>query len=369
METEIDVKALVAAEIKAMKDAEEAEKARQEALKAAEEAGYKKAAEEFAKTMPKKYHSIDKQNDSDEGVGAFKAWMITGQVNRELIEPSDAWTKTSGVTNLTTAAEGGYAVPDPLLNRIIAKRDLQSWVRQAPCQIFQTEADHILVPIEDTRYADFTSTAESAAYTNDTTGNIGQVNLALTKYTSLIKVSEEFLSAKNSNWESWIADVLGRVEAGTENSLATAVVLNDATVGTAKASGTAITVAELARDIGELSNGYAIPSEAGFLMKNGVKWYCMGLTGDSFAFANTPQGPGIFGYPVYVSDDMQAQTTGLYAVVFGNWRYFGVVETPGMVVQRNPYLYMANGQVGIFASIRRGYDTLQTEAIRKYAMG
>jgi HK97 family phage major capsid protein len=212
------------------------------------------------------------------------------------------------------------------------------------------------------------STAESAAYDNDTTGNIAQVDLALTKYTKLIKVSEEFLSARNSNWEAWIADVLGRVEAGTENALATAIVLNDATTGTAKASATAITVAELARDIGELSNGYAVPTEAGFLMKNSVKWYCMGLTGDSFAFLNTPQGPGgFFGFPAYVSDDMQAQTAGLYSVVFGNWRYFGVVETPGMVIQRNPYLYMASGQVGLFASIRRGYDTLQTEAIRKYA--
>lgn len=373
-ENTIDVKALVAAEIKAMKDAEAAEAARQAELKAKEDEGYQKAIAELkAKKLLRAsdYHTTEKTSDSDDGTGAFKAWLGTGQVNHELIEPSGAWTKTSGVTNLTAADEGGYLVPDPLLNRIIAKRDLQSWVRQAPVQIFQTESDHILVPIEDTRYADFTSTAESAAYTNDTTGNVAQKDLALTKYTSLIKVSEEFLSARNSNWESWISDVLGRVEAGTENALATANVLDGsgATAGTAKASGTAITVAELARDIGELSNGYAIPSEAGFLMKNSVKWYCAGLTGDSFAFLNTPQTPGMFGFPVYVSDDMPAQTSGLYAVVFGNWRYFGVVETPGIVVQRNPYLYMANGQVGIFASIRRGYDVLQSEAIRKYAMG
>lgn len=371
MADEIDVKALVAAELKAIKDAEAAEKARAKEIEDAKAEGAKQAVEELkSKKLLRadQYHTTEKTNDSDEGLGAFKSWMQTGQINHELIEPSSAWTKTSGVTNLTTAAEGGYAVPDPLLNRIIAKRDLSSWVRQAPCQVFQTEADHILVPIEDTRYADFVSTAESAAYSNDTTGNIGQVDLALTKYTKLIKVTEEFLSAKNSNWESWIADVLGRVEAGTENSLATAVVLNDATAGTAFASATAITVAEIARSIGELSNGYATTAEAGFLVKNATKWYCMGLTGDSFAFLPTPQGPGgFFGFNAYVSDDMQAMTAGLKSVVFGNWRYFGVVETPGMIVQRNPYLYMANGQVGIFASIRRGYDTLQTEAIRSYA--
>jgi len=370
MAEEIDVKALVAAELKAMKDAEAAEKARVKEIEDAKAEGARQAVEELkSKKLLRadQYHTTEPTKESDEGMGAFKAWMITGQKNHELIEPAEWAYKTSGVTNLTTGAEGGYAVPDPLLNRIIAKRDLSSWVRQAPVSIFQTEADHILIPVEDTRYADFTSTAESAGYTNDTTGNIGQINLALTKYTSYLKVSEEFISAKNSNWESWIADVLGRVEAGTENSLATAVVLADATAGSAFASATAITEPELARCVGELSNGYAVNGEAGFLVKNGTKWYLKGIAGNSFAFLPTPSGNDFFGFPAFVSDDMQAMTAGLKSVVFGNWKYFAVVETPGMVVQRNPYLYMANGQIGIFAHIRRGYDTLQTEAIRSYA--
>lgn len=377
METqEIDVKALVAAELKAMRDAEAAEAAKQAEIKKvideAKSEGAKAAVEEMKSKgllRASQYHTIDKKNDSDEGLGAFKSWLSTGQTNHELIVPDSSYLniKTSGVFNVTEGAEGGYLVPDPLLNRIIAKRDLSSWVRQAPCQIFQTEADHLVVPIEDTRHADFTSTAESAAYSNDTTGNVAQVNLALTKYTKEIRVSEEFLSAKNSNWETWIAGVLARAEAGTENALATAVVLNDATAGSAFASATAITVAELARCVGELSNGYAVTGEAGFLMKNGSKWYCKGLTGSAFAFMATPQGGDFFGFPCYVSDDMQAMTAGLKSVVFGNWNYFGVIEKPGMLVQRNPYLYMGNGKVAIFANIYRGYDTLQTEAIRSYA--
>lgn len=369
MEETIDVKALVAAEIKAMKDAEAAEAARKQEIEDAKAEGARKAVEELkSKRLLKasEYHTTDKSSDSDDGVGAFKAWLGSGQVNHELIEPSSAWMKTSGITNLTTGAEGGYAVPDPLLNRIIAKRDLQSWVRQAPVQVFQTEADHILVPAEDTRYADFTSTNESAGYTNDTTGNIKQVDMKLIKYTSYLKVSEEFLSAKNSNWESWIGNVLGRVEANTENTLATAVAVAGATAGTPFATTAIITEPELARCVGELSNGYAVTGEAGFLMNNGVKWYCKGIAGNSFSFLPTPSGGDFFGFPAYVSDDMDANTTGLTPVIFGNWQYFGVVETPGMVVQRNPYLYMANGQVGIFAHIRRGYAVLQAEAIRKY---
>jgi hypothetical protein len=34
-----------------------------------------------------------------------------------------------------------------------------------------------------------------------------------------------------------------------------------------------------------------------------------------------------------------------------------------MMVQRNPYLYMATGVIGIFANIFRAFKTLQTEAV------
>jgi HK97 family phage major capsid protein len=376
MDENIDVKALIAAEIKAMKDAEAAEAARKQEIEDARAEGARQAVEELkSKKMLKasEYHTTDKTSDSDEGLGAFKAWMQTGKENSELIEPDSIFMsiKTSGVWNVTTGAEGGYLVPDPLLNRIIAKRDLASWVRQAPCSYFTTESDHLLVPVEDTRHADFVATSESAAYSNDTTGNAAQKDLALIKYTKEIKVSEEFLSARNSNWEGWMANVLARAEAGTENAIATANVLDGsgATAATAAGSSTTLTAAELARLVGSLTNGYNVNGEVGFLMKNATKWYLKGLTGNNFNFIATPASGDFFGYPAYVSDDMPAMTSGLYSTVFGNFNYFGVVEKPGMLVQRNPYLYMASGQVGIFANIFRAYDVLQSEAIYKMAQG
>jgi predicted phage gp36 major capsid-like protein len=33
-----------------------------------------------------------------------------------------------------------------------------------------------------------------------------------------------------------------------------------------------------------------------------------------------------------------------------------------MVVSRNPYLYQANGQIGLFAKVRQGGAVLQAEA-------
>lgn len=371
---ETDVKALVAAALKEREEAEAAKAAQLKALEDAKAEGAKAAVEELEKSGQLKktyYHSIEKSSDSDDGLAAFKSWMQTGEKNRELIEPDEVMRniKTSGVFNWTTGAEGGYLVPDPLLNRIIAKRDLASWVRQAPCSYFSTVADHLLIPVEDTRASDFASTAESAAYTNDTTLNLAQKDVTLVKYTKEIKVSEEFLGAQNANWEGWIANVLARAEAGTENNIATANVLDGsgATAATAAATSQAITAAELARLIGSLTNGYNVTGEVGFLMKNATKWYLKGVTGSNFNFVTTPQSGDFFGYPAYVSDDMPAMTTGLYSTVFGNFTYFAVLEKPGMLVQRNPYLYMASGQVGIFANIFRAYDVLVSEAFYKMA--
>lgn len=376
MDETIDVKALVAAEIKAMKDAEAAEAARKQEIEDARAEGARQAVEELkSKRLLKasEYHTTDKTNDSDEGMGAFKAWMQTGQINHELIVPDATFLgiKTTGITNLTTGDQGGYLVPDPLLNRIIAKRDLASWVRQAPCAYFSTPADHLLIPYENARHADFTATAEEAAYTQDTTRTVGQKDLALIKYTKELRVSEEFLGVQNANWESWIAGALARAEAGTENSIATTNILDGsgATSATAAGSSTTLTTAELARLVGSLSNGYNVNGEVGFLMKNATKWYLKGLTGSNFNFIATPAGGDFFGYPAYVSDDMPAMTSGLESVLFGNFGYFAVVEKPGMMVQRNPYLYMANGIVGIFASIYRAYDVLQSEAIYVMAQG
>jgi HK97 family phage major capsid protein len=75
----------------------------------------------------------------------------------------------------------------------------------------------------------------------------------------------------------------------------------------------------------------------------------------------------IKGTPTYISDDLSVytNTTGTLAnspVIFGNFTFYGVVERPGMMIQRNPYLHMNAGIVSLFASIYRGGGVLQAEA-------
>jgi len=364
MENETDVKALIAAALKERDEAEAAQKAELKKIEDAKAEARKDLLEELKSKKALKaseYHTTEKTDDDNDGLKAFKSWLQTGQVNQSLREDDAPNMKTA--FNVTSAASGGYLVPDPLYNRIIAKRDIRSWVRQAPCSYFQTSADHVLVPYEDTAATDFVVTSEAASY-DENEPTVGQRNLALLKYTKEVKSSEEFLSDNQSNFDQWIADVLGRAEGGLENSVATAAMVDGsgATSGNTAATTASIAASDLSSLIGNLGGGYNVPSECGFLMKNATKWMIKGVSGNNFQFVSTPASGDFFGYPAYVSDDMAAATTGLVSVVFGNFTYFGVAEKPGMVVQRNPYLYMATGQISIFASIRRAYDVLQQTA-------
>jgi HK97 family phage major capsid protein len=377
MEEEIKsaVAQAVADALAAQKAIQEAEALKAAEVKAAEERGYKAAVEDLSKRRPVKYHSTDPVDDDNDGVGAFKSWMQTGQVNDGLIRPDSSWDRipaAKAAWNVTTGASGAFLVPDPLYNQIIAKRDNSSWVRQVPVQTFSTPADHILVPREDTKLTDFVLTAEAAAY-NENEGTVSQKDLILYKYTKLTKVNEEFLMYNTTNWESWFANTLGRAVAGTENTIYTTGtgtaepegVLVGATVANTTATTDVILASELTALIGYLGSGYNVPSECAFLMQNVTKWYLKGsqLSAGGFAYLPTPQGGDFFGYRAVVNDDMEVYTTASSKpILFGNFNYYGVVERPGMMVQRNPYLFMGTGQVGIYASIFRGGGVLQSEA-------
>jgi HK97 family phage major capsid protein len=381
---ELDVKAVTekaVADALAKRDAEmktqaDAKAAQDAAIKEAADNAYKKAIEDVKAAGPTFYHSTMTTDDDNDGVGAFKSWMQTGQENNDLIRPDGSFDKIKSAKaawNVTTGGSGGFLVPDPLYNQIIAKRNIASWVRQLPVQSFTTPSDHLLVPRESTSHTNFVLTAEAAAY-NEDEGTVTQKDLILYKYTKLTKVNDEFLMYQGTNWESWFSNAMGRAVAGTENTIYTTGtgtgqpegVLVGATVANTTAVTDVILPSELTALIGYLGGGYNVPSECGFLMRNATKWYLKGSGGTSvvpFAYVGTPQGGDFFGYPAVVSDDMEDYTTGSSKpVLFGNFNYYGVVEKPGMIVQRNPYLYMANGQVGIFASIFRGGGVLQSEA-------
>jgi HK97 family phage major capsid protein len=97
------------------------------------------------------------------------------------------------------------------------------------------------------------------------------------------------------------------------------------------------------------------------------------LTGNNFQLAPTPYSPNqmvgdfpfpLWNKPVFLSDSAVAIATTAKTIMFGNWNYYGLVERRGLTISRNPYLYQANGQIGIFCSVRFGGAVLQAEAFK-----
>ena len=382
MENEVDVKAVAAAAVAdALSARDAADKAKAEsavALKTAEDAGYTKAIEEMkAKRMLKTAPAVIKEiGDDNDGMQAFKSWIKTGQENGGLIQPDASWEKAA--YNIGSGAQGGFLVPDPLYATIIAKRQLLSWVRQAPVQAFTTPADHLLVPVENTVAAKFTLTQEAAQYTEDEP-TVNQIDIIMYKYTKLVRMSEEFVNYNTTNFDAWLTDAIGRCVGITENTIFTTGtgtgapqgILTGAQFGggtlstVAGSSLTAVSATDLAYLVGLLPAGYNVPSQCVFLMRNATKWLAKSAGATIFAFIPTPSGGDFFGYPALICDDVPLIGTGsaVGAMMFFNANYYGVVEKPGILIQRNPYLYMANGQIGLFVNMFRGGAVLIPESV------
>lgn len=378
MKTAVDT--AVAAAL-ARRDAEQkAESDKAAALKAAREEGYKAAIEDVKGGKAPAVLTIgvgDTPENKNGGVTAFRHWIKTGQVNSELIAP-DGW-DTQGATkaafNVTTNASGAFLVPDILYSQIQPKRDLASFIRQAPVQTFQTPADHLLIPATDTKHTAFTLTAEAAAY-NENEATVKQVDVKIYKFTKAVLMSEEFITYNQTNFDAWLVNELSRAEAVTENTLygtgagGTTVegVITNATAGNTVATSAVLAPSDLTGLVGQLPGGYNVQGQCAWLMKNATRWYIKGLGTSTFPwFMNTPENSGeqLLGYKQLICDDVGAYTSTsatAKSVTFGNFNFYALLERPGMMVQRNPYLYMATGQVGLFASIYRGGAPLQTEA-------
>jgi HK97 family phage major capsid protein len=270
-----------------------------------------------------------------------------------------------------TDDEGGYAVPDDFYNRIVEQRQELSFVRKAPVTRLVTNHDRILIPTEATAGTRLVVTAEEAAY-NENEPVFGQVALTIHKFTKMIKVSEEMLDGDAVGLEAYIASVVARASAAAENyycSIGTGtnepqgIVTGATASGITTASATAITAAELIAMMGKVESPYH-NSSSGFLMKGATKFYLQGLTGNPFQFINTPAGGDFMSYPAYIAPDMGGVATGQKSVVFGDFSMYAFAERQGVTLSRNPYLYQASGQVGLFVKQRFGGAVLQTLAFK-----
>ena len=332
----------------------------------------KKSLLEELKAAPGQVKGVPTVKSAKESPSFIKAMLAWAQGdNPRGFKGNDLDLGVKGAWQGQTDNEGGYAVPDDFYNRIVEQRQELSFIRKAPVTRFVTQHDRILVPTEATAGTKLVVTAEEAAYDEDEPV-FGQVALTIHKFTKMIKVSEEMLDGDAVGLEAYISSVVARASAASENyycAIGTGTGMPEGIVAGATASGittagaTAITAAELIQVMGTVESPYH-NSSSGFLMRGATKFYLQGLTGNAFQFINTPAGGDFMGYPAYIAPDMDAVAATGKSVVFGDFSMYAFAERAGVTLSRNPYLYQANGQVGLFVKQRFGGAVLQTLAFK-----
>lgn len=269
-----------------------------------------------------------------------------------------------------TDNEGGYAVPDDFYNSIVEQRDLQSWVRQAPVMRLTTNRDRILIPTEATAATKMAVCDEEAAY-EENEPVFGQVALTIYKFAKMLKISEELLDGDAVGVERYLASTIARAQAkaenyyctvGTGSSMPQGWVYASTSSAVMLATADTLVASDLTGALATLPAQWVEPGAMGMVMNPTIYWYIRGLTGNPFQFAEMPQGsgnvgsaPSLFGVPVYFSSDCDAITVHSGKLVtYGNLGMYAFAERQGLQIARNPYVYQANGIVGIFAKSRFG---------------
>lgn len=317
-----------------------------------------------------------------DGGGAFKHWLRTGRVNSYTKNNEQDWSSTkTNALNETTAAEGGILVPEGLYTTIIAKRDEMSIIRAGGALVIQTNLDSVQVPVENARMTT-AIVAESGAYVAAEptfTSNVVPVY----KFGNQLRLTEELIADEQTNIMGFLANGLGRAFGLMENQYCIAGtgsaqpkgLLTGGTAALTAASATAITAAEVVSLYHSLPEPYTTnANEALFITRNATLGALRALASSSvFTFNLQPQGDQaaqqLYGHKVNVSGYMQAATTGQKSLLVTNLAAgYIIVERAGMVMQRNPYLLQATGQVALFSTMRFGGTTTVAEATQYITM-
>ena len=337
----------------------------------------KKSLLEELKAAPGEVKGVPTVKNAKESPSFAKAMMAWAQGdNPSGFKGNDLPLGAKGDWQGQTPNEGGYAVPDDFYERIVEQREDASWIRQAPVLHLTTNRDRILIPTEATAGTKMVVTAEEAAYSEEEPV-FGQVALTIHKFTKMLQISEELMDGDAVGLEAYLASVIARVSAAAENYYLTVGtgtgmpqgVLTGATAsGITTAAKVAITAAELVSTMGTLATPYH-NANTRLLMLGSTKWYLQGLTGNPFMFVQTPNGNDFMGVPALISPDMEAIADTKKSVLVGDFSMYAFAERQGLIVSRNPYLYQASGQVGIFVKQRFGGAVLQTLAFKYLTQG
>ena len=268
-----------------------------------------------------------------------------------------------------TGANGGYAAPPEAYREIIDRRDELSVLSKLPIRRMTTSYQRLDVPTQVAK-SDFAWTAESGAYNFDEP-TFGQAAIQVYTATLAMKISNQLLRDEKANLDAFLTREIARAAARNVNQYIISGsgssqpygILTRATQNEVLASASGLDFSDVINLEAAIPNSYLQENECGWIMRGTTLNAIRGLTGNipQAGLLNVTRNE-IDGYPLAPSDFIDALGTTNKPIIFGNFGYYMFVESVNMEIARNPYVYMANGQTGIFVTMRWGGDVTQAEA-------
>lgn len=264
--------------------------------------------------------------------------------------------------NIGTPADGGYAVPTGLYERIIAKRNEAMLARRLGVLNVPGRGTTVNVAVDAGTANEFVATNEAAGYDNDAPA-LGQKPLTLAKYTKKTIISEELLEDEDARVMDFVADYVGRALALTHNKLLWTEALAGGTSVSLTGGSGAFAVGHITQMVYGLKGEYT--DGAQWIMRRATQGAIQATQGNAFVYLSTPQGgpQTLWGFPLVNSEWVAAYALNAKPLVFGNFAFMGMREAPGLTLIRDPYTLSANGQVLFTWRFRTVYKVLLAEAI------
>lgn len=270
--------------------------------------------------------------------------------------------------NITTNADGKYAVPVTLVSDIVDRKNESDLFVKLGLRNVPGKGTTVNYPIDGADPEVFAATSEQAdnhanTYERDA-GVLDQKAFTLAKKTRKVELTEEILEDEDVNLLAHIADRIGRQIAKTHNSMLITEVAANGTALKTYASASAIAAGE--------PDAMLYNDALSYYLEDGgsIAWVTRPSTyGAIKALRGDPRiyGPGIGGardlldYPVHWTQAVAAPAASAKDLYFGNWYYVGVREAPELRFIMDPY--SVDGLVILKYSFRAVVGVLQAAAV------
>lgn len=326
----------------------------------------------------------------DDAFKAFTHFIKTGDAGGiHTGEAYENYMKTDYHLVEGTQYQGQEAVPTEVYAGIVSKRNTLSFARMGGAQVYPASSNALNIPIEKAQPQNWGITASDAATGSTTLTQQPLDKLAATLYVFTYNLPYHYTLIDDAtfNIEGWGTDYVGRGLARTENayfSMGTGSgqpqgAVYASTAGTAAASATAVTAAEVTalyykldaayqdnviwamltathgavRALGNPTNGFAFVGNGGYSGGAGT-----GSAGPNAGWLVDPRSR------VFTPNGMDSLAASKKPIFVGNLNAgYAIVERQGLTVLRDPYSEASQGNINIWFRARFSGGVTNADAL------